>query len=699
MTRTAWAHYMVKHYGQDFNESLAKFDERAKDAGVVKMQVPGEPIRLPVMKAPETVVEHGRTLQARTTSSSRVNSVLEMQEALQEVANVGKDASVLATTSFGDTAAVFRPGAIDGHLSGQPVPFQFGQPAALTTVANEGDFQGPLKRHDYTAEELAKQEEGQQAKKRRTTTGRAKPGLGDVTGQLLEHRKEGYARLDLVLDNYARVKSNTAKKVKDKYKLGEEMAKEVAEWVNEYEDNVKKACQLKESVASWSLGSAGDKLLEVKAVEEDLANLQDKLLGVLEERALRFKQQRKANFEKVQEQNRAKKAAVKPFDTAGHTTLANWLFSKGALVAKHTAPGSKKEEGQRTLTRRASEAAPDKEVVYSKVRVQAKGDNYWDPNGPTLFPADEEGLSKTVGQLRHAYGNKGEEYGQELFRSIDGANTKVASCMKAMPSQGYPADSIELLEWLPEPFRSKEEGPGQLNTFGAGWVVSQRVGVVRYHPDQFPFSAGLGQFLHAVNGPFVVCLFPYGSIKERGCEDLAKAYNWVSSLEQSYFDLWANEHLAYAVMPPGSTLWVPYGYHPVQVATHWATSPPEDINHGVNVMYMQPYMQAKFAQRDWDTELGMEMAKSIAAKYVEKAKSPKWREANDYLAMHARAYMEWVNMVSGAKAQDKLNIGRAIKNAPETEGANDSQKVEDADEGAKDKERANSEEETPAKEE
>ena len=58
LTRTAWAHYMVKHYGQDFNESLAKFDERAKDAGVDKMQVPGEPIRVPVMKAPETVVEH-----------------------------------------------------------------------------------------------------------------------------------------------------------------------------------------------------------------------------------------------------------------------------------------------------------------------------------------------------------------------------------------------------------------------------------------------------------------------------------------------------------------------------------------------------------------------------------------------------------------------------------------------------------------
>ena len=159
-----------------------------------------------------------------------------------------------------------------------------------------------------------------------------------------------------------------------------------------------------------------------------------------------------------------------------------------------------------------------------------------------------------------------------------------------MPAQGKPADTIEELQWLPEPFRSKEEGPGQLDTFGAGWVVSQRVGVVRSHPQEFPFGAGLGQFLHAVNGPFVVCLFPYGSIKERGCDDLANAYNWVSSLEQPFFDSWANDNLAYAMMPPGSTLWVPHGYHPVQVPTHWATSPPEDINHWVNVMYMQPYM-------------------------------------------------------------------------------------------------------------
>ena len=93
----------------------------------------------------------------------------------------------------------------------------------------------------------------------------------------------------------------------------------------------------------------------------------------------------------------------------------------------------------------------------------------------------------------------------------------------------------------------------------------------------------------------------------------------------------------------------------------------------------------------------MEMAKSMAAKYVEKAKNPKWRGANDYLATHAKAYLEWLNMVSGAKVQDKLNISRAIKNAPETEGTNNSQKVKDADEGGNDEEEAEGEEETQAK--
>ena len=670
LTRTAWAHYMVKHYGQDFNESLAKFDVRAKDAGVDKMQVPGEPIRVPVMMAPETVVEHGRTLQAKVSSSSRVNSVLEMKEALQDVANVGKDASVLATASFGETAAVFRPGAIEGHQSGQPVPFGFGQPAPVSTVANEEDFQGLMKRHEHTAEELAKQEGGQEAKKRRTTTSKAKPGLGGVTGQILKQRTEGYARLEALLANFGQVKTNMAKKVKDKYKVGEEMTKEVADTVNKYEANLKQAGQLKDSIANWTLSTGQGKLLVVTSLEEDLAKLRDDLQEVLEQRLAKSRQQRKANFARVQEQNRAKKGACKPFVDLGHTTLANWLYSKGALVAKDVAPGSKEEEGHRTLTRRKSDTAQDNDMSYRKVKVCTQGDNYWEPKTPTFFPANEEGLAKTLGQLRHAYGDKADKLGQDLFKNFEEAND-VLGAMKAMPAQGGPADSVGQLHWLPEQFRSQEQGPGQLNTFGAGWIVLQKVGAVRYHPEHFPFGAGLGQFLHVVDGPFVVGLYPSGSMVERGCVNLANAYHWVSSLGQDHFDTWANENLAYAVMQPGSTLWVPYGYHALSVATHWSTSSTEDIKLGVNTMILQPYMQAKFARETTDANLGMEMAKAAAASYL--AKNSKAAKANEYVAMHAKAYSEWLHMVSGA------NLDKALTNGPETERANNSEQVKMSD--------------------
>ena len=335
LTRSAWAKYMVKHYDLDYEAQLKKFDEMANDPTKTKMKVAGDQIRLPVMKAPETVVEHGRTVGVSVSSSSRVNSVNEMKAAMTDMANIGRDASAMSTADFGETAAVFRPGAIDGHQSGQPVPFEgFKTPAPIAAVADEAEFEGLMKRHQCTEAELA-QAEQQPAKKRRTTTGKARPGLGAVTGQLLDLRTEGYERLDNLLANYSKAKANTAKKVKDKFAKGPANEK-VNKLVNQYEVAVQEANNLKESVQTWTVFNGKDKLLQVHKLEDELANLQTELLQVLEEKAAQFRALRKANLEKLSEANKVKRSTLKAFEKWGHSRLANWLYGQKALVATVT---------------------------------------------------------------------------------------------------------------------------------------------------------------------------------------------------------------------------------------------------------------------------------------------------------------------------------------------------------------------------
>ena len=88
-------------------------------------------------------------------------------------------------------------------------------------------------------------------------------------------------------------------------------------------------------------------------------------------------------------------------------------------------------------------------------------------------------------------------------------------------------------------------------------------------------------------------------------------------------------------------------------------------------MILQPYMQAKFAGRTTDANFGMEMAKAAAASYL--AKNSESAKANEYVAMHAKAYSEWLHMVSGA------NLDRALTNGLETERANNSEQVKISD--------------------
>ena len=128
-----------------------RFDKLVSDPRTKKMEFPGDVLRLPVMKAPETSIEHGRTFGATFSAEIMVSTLGEAKKAMADVASLGSSASAISQEAFGQSAAVFRPGGMAGSSSGQVVQFGGCQEApSVASVADQSAFQGMLGTHVLT---------------------------------------------------------------------------------------------------------------------------------------------------------------------------------------------------------------------------------------------------------------------------------------------------------------------------------------------------------------------------------------------------------------------------------------------------------------------------------------------------------------------------------------------------------------------
>ena len=232
--------------------------------------------------------------------------------------------------------------------------------------------------------------------------------------------------------------------------------------------------------------------------------------------------------------------------------------------------------------------------------------------------------------------------------------------MTTLPAIGHPADTVGNLEWVPGTHHGNKDKPGQLNTFGAAWLMASKVGAVRSHPRDFP-CAGLGQLVHILSGPFVVGVYPSRSITERGAA-LANGYNFLNTLDQKYFDEWCSANLGYVSMPKGSTLWLPYGWHIITVANYFVHSEVNEIRDGYCAMLVQPYLAANLVNKDADAKESMKVVVELAEDTVNRVKKDSaWAERNPHHSAHADAYLEWLQVVNTVKTSS------AIADAPDAE--------------------------------
>ena len=176
----------------------------------------------------------------------------------------------------------------------------------------------------------------------------------------------------------------------------------------------------------------------------------------------------------------------------------------------------------------------------------------FNPRQPVAFPLCDarEGVGRLIqsipgqlGQTRVADAEK------ECLRSLSNSGGELA--LRRLEPKGRPADSLELLDWVPEDWKASRNVPEALRGLGAPHLLVSKVGTSRYGPAEWPL-VGIGQFLVVTKGLSL----------SRSGQESPLGGQWSSLFEEmstKAFTEWANVHMQFQLLQEGEAAWVPYG--------------------------------------------------------------------------------------------------------------------------------------------
>ena len=169
--------------------------------------------------------------------------------------------------------------------------------------------------------------------------------------------------------------------------------------------------------------------------------------------------------------------------------------------------------------------------------------------------------------------------------------------------------------------------------------------------DSLP-AEGLGKLIVVTEGSWTICLWPAGSVTERGA-DLLESHDFLEDLGQPEFASWASEHLKFAQVGAGAGMWIPYGWQTLCVATV-NVDDFLDPQHHVDVcsaMLVQPYLSASMATSSADTTASIKALIAFLEWAAEQVQGQTlWATENKFWQVQGPAFKEWLaSLVSCGK--------------------------------------------------
>ena len=132
------------------------------------------------------------------------------------------------------------------------------------------------------------------------------------------------------------------------------------------------------------------------------------------------------------------------------------------------------------------------------------------------------------------------------------------------------ADRIQDCAWVPDEFKCGDEKvvpEALVDSFGGPWMLCQNQYVCRQGETTQPFSY-MPHFLFTLEKPMVVFMWPIKEVISLGA-NISDGLHFLAKMKkpQEAID-WCQSHMLQQVLPPSSSLWIPFGYAYVLISVH-----------------------------------------------------------------------------------------------------------------------------------
>ena len=583
---------MVNKERMTEEEAKALWDKKASESGV--MQIPGDDVRVPVIKAPETSAYRKRELANTVTTQVSIDSQAQADDAMRQLANVGVGMSSLNNPLFSDMTAALRPGVAAGSSSGQPIPLGSLQapPAGMVVPASNFEGLAPKAKRSLASQISEPLEEvGAPTKKRKGGSA----ALSGVTGQLLKLRQHGLDASSRLWDQYGKQGKNVARQVEACARsAGQELSKDVAKAVENYVAGIAAAKQVGQQVKKWTADDANDNLLQLASLAESLERDHKTITAAMADIKVGQEKARKELTKQRYEATKVRTRHLSAYKGSAPDVLVRFLYDHGALVSSTASAVEKTNVDDETQPE--SQEVRDQPLceLASRCPVVTPGETEFHAHTPALFPAPDASVTAADNDVGEKVRSVLEHIGMERImaaekdcvRVMSNTNTLVAS--KRMEPKGQPVDTLELMEWVPEHWRASKTMPEALRGMGAPKLLVSATGGCRYLHESWTMP-GIGQFVIAVRGHTTLAMWPGNSVIALGCALADMPKFLFSDMGHKNFGEWASDHLRYVNLVPGASVWLPYGWYGAMV-----TRPGTE---GAASLVAQPYVTKALASR------------------------------------------------------------------------------------------------------
>ena len=405
--------------------------------------------------------------------------------------------------------------------------------------------------------------------------------MAGSAGPLKTARTDALARIKELLSLYTGQTNNSAFRCERAFATADHQLTISEPARKAYKDALARLRTLQKDVKDWTLTTAAKGRTDI---EEQVAILEDnrQQLNQMLDAWNKTEKAKQASAQK----SRTEKQQVRSRETAVYRTaltpavLANWLYDRDGLVAKHD-----------------PSVPEDRPVMVTSTNFlwPAEAQVEWSLGQPSAWCSNRDVQDPTAAcwDRYKAACPSVQDLSRKMRNSFASTSSGTVNAKK-LPVVGGCGDTLEHMEWIPQAFKDAKVAPEDLRGCGGPWLLCGKPGSCRAGFNTWPLN-GFAGLLQVSSGTVVVACWPAAALLERGVELPAQQSFLWQELTDKDFARWAeHDTVRFCTLQKGQTCWIPFGWYAAMLT--------KESRFGQSDVIWQPvlHMQmASWAARSW----------------------------------------------------------------------------------------------------